>query len=328
MPLAAEAYAYVHMLDRYWRTWDVLIELTKEGALPVGSRGVDVLDVGTGPASTPYALHDYYTLLRRFGQENNIKKFAQQATQISIVESSQAMSGFMHLFSEYSMRPGPFRADIADLADLNPAVERQKLEQHLRQQDHYDPSSDEFYSEYLPEDANRIANLHQRFRIVIFSNFFTLNKTVEKFSDTLDTLYSDLNFGSVVLIIGAVGNQYEKIYDSLSKIAEQHRLNRFELPEILDEDSAFKQAQKVVKNAQNSVYQFLEQIAGAENLPRQIARSEYYHCEFLESHFRNNFPDMIKWPDYWKPEPNPRKRMTLGLRVYRKGRWPTQKIDV
>lgn len=324
MPLAAEAYAYVHMLDRYWRTWDVLIELTRKGVLPAGLRGVDVLDVGTGPAPTPYALYDYYTLLRRFGRKNNIIEFAQQTTQISIAESSQAMSRFMHHFSEYSIRPGPFRADIADFADLNPAAKRQKLEQHLRQQDYYDPSSDEFYSEYLPDEANRIANLHQRFRIVIFSNFFTLNETVKTFSNTLDTLYSDLNAGSVVLIIGAVGNQYEKIYNSLSKIAEQHRLSRlFELPETLGENPAVKQAQRVVKNAQNSVYQFLEQIAGAENLPQQIARSKYYHCEFVESHCRNNFSDIIPWPDYWNPEPNPKKRMTFGFRVYRKGRWPT-----
>ncbi len=290
---------------------------------------MDILDVGTGPAPTPYALYDYYTLLRRFGQKNNITEFAQQTTQISIAESSQAMSGFMHHFSEYSMRPGPFRADIADFADLNPAVERQKLEQHLRQQDYYDPSSDEFYDEYLPDEANRITNLHQRFRIVIFSNFFTLNKTVEPFSNALDALYSDLNAGSVVLIIGAVGNQYEKIYDCLSKIAEQHRLNRlFELPESLGENPAVKRAQIVVKKAQNSVYQFLEQIAGAENLPQQIARSKYYHREFVELHLGDDFPKMIRWPDYWNPEPNPKKRMTFGFRVYRKGKWPTKKINV
>lgn len=55
-PYAAESYAYVHLLDRYWRTWDVLIELDRAAALPLGGEGVRVLDVDTGPAPTPLRL--------------------------------------------------------------------------------------------------------------------------------------------------------------------------------------------------------------------------------------------------------------------------------
>ena len=54
-PYAVEAYAYVHLLERYRRMWAALTYLTEVGALPLGARGVRVLDVGTGPApvSTP-----------------------------------------------------------------------------------------------------------------------------------------------------------------------------------------------------------------------------------------------------------------------------------
>jgi hypothetical protein len=48
-PFAVEAYAYVHLLERYRRTWATLKYLSRVAALPLGSRGVRVLDIGTAP---------------------------------------------------------------------------------------------------------------------------------------------------------------------------------------------------------------------------------------------------------------------------------------
>jgi hypothetical protein len=44
-PFSVEAYAYVHFLERYRRTWATLEKLTELAVLPMGARGVRVLDV-------------------------------------------------------------------------------------------------------------------------------------------------------------------------------------------------------------------------------------------------------------------------------------------
>ena len=76
LPWAAEAYAYVHLLLRYCRTWAVLKHLTAKAVLPLGSQGVRVLDVGTGPAPALYAIDDFYSALDRFAQESEIQEYA------------------------------------------------------------------------------------------------------------------------------------------------------------------------------------------------------------------------------------------------------------
>ena len=58
-PWAAEAYAFVHLLERYRRMWSALKHLTATAVLPLGARGVRALDIGTGPAASLYAIDDY-----------------------------------------------------------------------------------------------------------------------------------------------------------------------------------------------------------------------------------------------------------------------------
>ncbi len=65
-PLMADAYAYVHLLDRYRRFWDVLIELTRGNLLPMRDSGIEVLDVGTGPAPALFAVEDFYRALQEY----------------------------------------------------------------------------------------------------------------------------------------------------------------------------------------------------------------------------------------------------------------------
>jgi ribosomal protein RSM22 (predicted rRNA methylase) len=54
--LAVEAYAYVHLLERYRRTWSALKYMCKVAALLLGTRGIRVLDVGSGPGPSVYAV--------------------------------------------------------------------------------------------------------------------------------------------------------------------------------------------------------------------------------------------------------------------------------
>ena len=42
--------------------------------LPLGNEGVNILDVGTGPAPTPYAIQDFDYQLRSYGIDNQINE--------------------------------------------------------------------------------------------------------------------------------------------------------------------------------------------------------------------------------------------------------------
>jgi len=71
--LAVPAYAYVHLLERYRRTWSTLRHLTESGVLPLGKLGTRVLDVGSGPAPALYAIDDFYRALTDFARESTLR---------------------------------------------------------------------------------------------------------------------------------------------------------------------------------------------------------------------------------------------------------------
>ena len=58
-PGASVAYAWLHLLDRYVRTWLALERLVKANCLPMAKDGVRALDVGTGPGPSAFAIHDF-----------------------------------------------------------------------------------------------------------------------------------------------------------------------------------------------------------------------------------------------------------------------------
>ena len=61
-------------------------------------------------------------------------------------------------------------------------------------------------------------------------------------------------------------------------------------------------ALRSIKASQFAVYEHLRSVAGEPSLIRTKA-----------------------YPDYWNPEPSPALRTTFGIRVYRRGKWPTLK---
>lgn len=298
-PLAAEAYAYSYLLDRYWRTWDVLLQLTAIGALPLGTEGIRILDVGTGPAPTAYAIEDFYGLLREFGSKEDIATFSSQKTDLHIIECSQAMLRFIHYFSEYTKRPGPFHAYKDDFAKVDPLLEREYLRSKLLREEYYEASEDEYFRENSPEEVNYIVQRHECYRLVILSYFITLTEYIKKFEPNLSKLFSDLHSGSVVIIIGGHGKKYEKIYEELISIAKSKALTYLaESPKSLGETS-YPAAARVIKRCQYNVYRHLEKLAGSESLEKTRV-----------------------YPDYWNIEPSQERRSKFGLRLLRKGRWP------
>ena len=48
----------------------------------------------------------------------------------------------------------------------------------------------------------------------------------------------------------------------------------------------------------------------------------YHHLAELAA--GTALPQTREWPDFWIPKPSPRARSKFALRVFRRGRWPTE----
>ena len=68
LPGAASAYAWLHLLDRYVRTWQALEILVRQACAPMGRFGINALDVGTGPGPAAFAIHDFYAAMVDFSE--------------------------------------------------------------------------------------------------------------------------------------------------------------------------------------------------------------------------------------------------------------------
>jgi hypothetical protein len=295
-PYAVEAYAYAHLLVRYWRTWEMLLEIMSVGTLPLGRKGVRVLDVGTGPAPTPYAIYDFYKSLSDYGKENKIEELINQTVEFHIVEKSKAMCHFMHLFSEVSRRPGPFGANKTDFKNVDPVTSRKKLRTNM-----IDEDPDSRFGGYLPDELNDIVQSHERYKFVIFSNFLTLSEKVEEFTPQLDRLFSDFRFGSIAVILGGTGRNYTEIYGKLNNLAENANMKILtEIPSEIG-TNLDKSSETIIKRSLINIYRHFEKILGIDNIENN--NKSYDYLKSLEiKNIKSNF----------------------SLRVYRKGGWPSR----
>ena len=227
-PKAIPAYAWVHFLDRYVRTWLALEGLVKQCLLPMGKAGVCALDVGTGPGPSAFAMHDFYAAMVKYAEVNGSERWRQPA-RLTCIESSGEMNHFRHQFAEILSEQGAPKDVLAmcsnfqDFKSLHPAQERKKLEDRRRNEyeDYYDESSDEWHSEqlYTTEEANYIANKCHRYRLFTFSNFLTTLTTIKCYRQNLTDILTDAHPGSVILVIGGTGGDYPAIYEKVATIA-------------------------------------------------------------------------------------------------------------
>ena len=299
LPWAAEAYAYVHLLYRYCRTWAVLRHLTSETTLPLGNRGVRVLDIGSGPASALYAIDDYYSALAIFANESKIPELDIEHPMLDCVENSPAMARFMHYFSEYCQRKGPFSPTIIDFTGLDFRSIRESHFRNSRYETYWDECTETYEELYDPSLVAEENNRLFRYRLVILSNSLTLSDTVSRFETELRSLFNDLRPGSVVVVLGGTGDDYQKIYARLAQFACDAKMIRDEWDTDTLGDQIDDCFSTRIKVAQHTVYEHLVTLANSPPLPQTN-----------------------QWPDYWEPEPSPKARSKFALRVFRRGFWP------
>lgn len=172
-PMFPAAYAYLHLLERYRRTWYALRLLFHVGALPIGFAPLQTVDVGMGPGPNSYAIQDFYREVNRFAEAIGENKLRAHSVQPFIIERSPSMCRFTHLFSEFAHRPGPFGADQAEFSGFMPSQMSAQHWRHLVDQTMEDLDTSEGFAEWWLRDSGYRRGGELDFRLVVMSYFFS-----------------------------------------------------------------------------------------------------------------------------------------------------------
>ncbi len=214
--LAIQAYTYAHLLERYRRIWDVLLILLKAKVLPMSDDGIDVLDIGTGPAPALYAVSDFYSALRDFATKKGYAFLDTPSPRLHCIESSPYMWQFFHIFSELSGRPGPFQPTFekfegVDFAESRAYEKWARIETEIREQD-----TSEEYARWF---VNQMFSPGYLYNLVIFSYFLTTEDNVVGREKELLSVFSSLRPGGVVVIVGGTSDEFPTIHNFVHELA-------------------------------------------------------------------------------------------------------------
>ena len=197
LPNAEIAYSWLHLLDRYVRTWLALEHVLRDRLLPMRRDGVRVLDVGTGPGPSAFATRDFYTAMEDYARIANAASW-RQPPDVTCVEPAPGMNRIRHHVAErLALRHGSqsvlaMTGGLQDFSTILPTQERRQLENSLRNQydEYYDEERQEWHADpvYTLQEANQEANAYHRYRLFTFSNFLTTIETVSTFQENIEDI--------------------------------------------------------------------------------------------------------------------------------------------
>ena len=269
MPRAAWAYAWLHLLDRYVRTWMALEHLVDVNCIPMGKVGVHALDVGTGPGSSSLAILDFYAAMVEFSEQVGNSKWRQPAS-LTCVESSATTNNVRHhlaeIMYEQSHRQSPAAFAMAnalpDFGAIMPTHERKQRFEYLRylEEEYFNPEIDGWDSHllHLPEEADYMSQSLHRCRLFVFSNFLTTRDMPADFRPNLVDILNDAQPGSVLLLLGGKSEPYPAIYKSVDGMAEPAGFQKMPGKVVSSEDSEV--ADRVYTEGK-AFYEYLQRLA-------------------------------------------------------------------
>lgn len=225
LDMAPEAYAWVHLLDRYVRTWRALEAMLQSLCLPLASRGVNVLDVGTGPGPSTSAIADFYSAVTEYARLTG-DPHLQQPTSITAVEMTWENNAFRSRFREATLATSTESFVLDDARSIDPRQMRARVRENLLDECEYNPETGTHEPVVWPETADLESQGLYRYRLITLSNFLTNPEILDSVRASLSAIFSDLQPGSVVLNIGGVGKQYPRIYERLDQVAFDSGLQR------------------------------------------------------------------------------------------------------
>ena len=228
------AYAHLHFLERYHRFWDVLLTLLHAGILPMRHKGVNVLDVGTGPAPSLYAIQDFYSTFLDFASEKSIQELNTPEPTLEFIEKNRYMVWFIHHFSECCCRNGPYHPMLGDFSSID-VVTKHKLdkERYIYQIAEEDDTTKELVRLWVHE-YEPWWNENWHYNFVIFSNFLTQLHQITELTNEIGAVFRSLRPGGIVVVVGGTGKQYPDLYAGIEQMAAKMRIRRIRwVPESL-----------------------------------------------------------------------------------------------
>ena len=234
LPQAPVAYAWLYLLDRYVRTWMALRLLIEANCASMGKNGVNALDVGTGPGPSAFATHDFYSSMVEYAEQRN-SQWNQPAYLTGVelnVSTNQLRSHLAEImFVESHGESGRLLAmcnALGDFGAIKPREDRKSLLRYFLsiEDTYFDETVGEWTSDpvYLPDEANDMAQVLHRYRLITFSNFLTSKKTVKEFQSVISDILQDCSAGTLLLVIGGVTGRdspYKKVHKRVNKIARR-----------------------------------------------------------------------------------------------------------
>lgn len=221
-PGAAEAYALLHFLNRYHRFQIIFQRLHSLKLMPLKSRDINILDVGTGPGPSMFAASDFYVNALGKGTSRDAR-WGEQGFNIDYVERSSSFRNWLHHFTEHvnyccpSRRPWwvPFHhGTFHDFSGLE--------FNSIRYEDDYDDDGDVF---------RMAVKVRRRFDLIVFSNFLTTKSQVQSFRRELQDCARYLRHNGILVIVGAPNRskKYRDVYDEISNTILQGRYSNKKL---------------------------------------------------------------------------------------------------
>lgn len=288
MPGAAHAYMWLHFLDRYVRTWRALEVAVSGLCLPLGTRGVDALDVGAGPGSAGMAVSDFYRRMSEYGAEIGEPRLEQRAC-VTCFEASHPTNQLRHQFVESLNDHIELAHAMPDFASFDAAAWRASHERRLRDDEYFDETTGYCERTYSNSEVNDEVQALHRYKLVVFSNFLTTVGFAGEMEPALSAILADLRAGAAVMVLGAGGGEYPQIYAFVDRIAGDAGLKVYVADQVVCAEG--RSEQELIYAAGLRVYNHLSVHTYVSGLPDSV---------------RKHFADLRPW--------NSRSR----LRVYRR----------
>lgn len=265
---AGLAYAWLYFLERYVRTWIALDKLVEQSCIPMAKFEVRALDVGTGPGSSAFAVHDYFVAMTDFSNETGNLKW-RQPPKITCVEFDHTTNHLRHFLAEIVYEQSAERENgvlamcsaLPDFQKVLPTVERKKHLAEMRNEEdqYYDEVTGEWSADlrYSPDEASYISQSLHRYRLFTFSNFLTTVDTLEKFRLNLVDILEDAAPGSVIMTLGGRGGPYPEIHTRMDDIAKSTGFEQtvashdVSIKDSVVEDRVYQEGQRFYKHLQS-----------------------------------------------------------------------------
>ena len=195
-PGTGDAYALLHFLDRYHRFQLTFDLLAHHGLMPLRQGNIDVLDIGTGPGPSMFAISDFYC--DRFGYAELIAHASRASTLGSIMWSRVSSSGIGYITSPNTpismlQQEGDVPSTMGPLVIL--AINSMKR------------GTPGIRTMTATTDLSYIRR--HRFDLVIFSNFLTTRRQVLHFQRELRDCARFLRKNGILLVVGATATSAE-----------------------------------------------------------------------------------------------------------------------